>query len=254
MDGKKALEIVLGGILMIGSNGYASATGDDAAGGGGPESQPGRRSRAPEWFRVWTNVDDISKYSDLLMRSGPDCKYIDVDVIQRTYTQFGLRHEEDGSWTIPDNYTRNLQALCVFTCALYSLAHYVLFWYNDISSVMRAIVENIVVPDGVDVAGQSFTSPVTLQDYMVRLAWLLFLSQTVDGRGEGLRNRYEGSIIGIAKELLEKQKSTKERIAKEMIEKIENVENKGPVEEAPESSVVPDREADSEEEFFANYR
>jgi hypothetical protein len=218
------LNILLGISVVCGNY---SANGSDSQGGAGrpaPGGAGGSRP-PPSWFLRWTSIEDANKYSEFLDKYGPDDVRINERVIEETAKGFGIRRDANGRWIIDANVndSQKLEALCVFTSALYSIGGRIALWYDDIFGIIKVIIEEC---SPVFIGGQSFSGRITLQNYMIRWAALLVMSQTENLEGEEWKDNCKTYPISIAKELLEQQKSRMKEIAGAMLSKIDAIPKK----------------------------
>jgi hypothetical protein len=230
MNRKKVLGIVLGGILMVGENCCASSSlpaegpARPAPAGGlaqpAPAEGPAQPAPAeglaqkPLWLSQWKCIGDVNKYSRFISRHGPDHPSVNEAVIQKTLTGFGGQKDENGQITFSGSTSQLLEAICVFTCAFYSVADRVLIWSNTISSILKVAIE---------IAPLQFLGE-EIQNYAVKWACLLFLSQAVEGAGWKLKKNYEIYAVSMAKEFLEMQKNSMKDIAQKVLKRIDDAE------------------------------
>ena len=87
---------------------------------------------------------------------------------------------------------------------------------SDIQTQLKNLVMSINVKfDGKDLNSLNF--------YSIKLAWLLFISQTIEYKGEEMIDGYEIYPISIAKELLEQQKNGLSELSSKIEKTIDKV-------------------------------
>jgi exonuclease VII small subunit len=271
MNRKKILGIVLGGLLMMGENLYASSGPRSKARGkprasadaiqareeaiqalrnaiqqlddafreeerGVADAEQQRKDAKQQldtaerqvkhlWLYRWRTIGDVNEYAKFLNKYGHEDPRINEEVIQNTLAILGFRFYGN-QWNPPVDRNQLFQSLCVFTCASYSVANYVQFGNDDISSLVKIIIGNLPFDPLGDDSGIILESgnSLTPQNYTIRWAWLLFLSQIEDHAGAKLKDNYEVYPITMAKEFLGECKGAMKKIAEKMLERIDTAE------------------------------
>ncbi|MDR0740721.1 MAG: hypothetical protein LBF34_03360 [Puniceicoccales bacterium] len=181
----------------------------------GSQSPPPPQPPPPPWFSRWASIDDVTRYSRFLDKYGPDDNRINETILFKTCEE--LKFQLNGNtWFTPRDSDQRLQALCIFTCAFYSVGGRVPLWNSIIFTIIRLIIEE----ENFTFDGQVFNAGITSQNHMIRWAWLLFLSQTERREGNRWKKNYEEYPISIAKELLEKHRGSMQETARRMLQRI----------------------------------
>lgn len=155
-----------------------------------------------DYLKEWKSLDDVTKFSDYVTEYGIDDN-IDFNVVQNTV-------KKNNSYGL----------LCILTKAQYSVANEVEALNNDISSNLRILIDKASISTCKDFQITDWNLP---KFYAIKWAWLLFLSQTKDYKGEEMASNFQLYPISIAEELLDKQTNGLVGLASSIKDKINRV-------------------------------
>lgn len=156
-----------------------------------------------DYLHIWKNLDDVTQFGEFI-------------------TEHGIENLDNDTFKVVQTTVDNLKGkndyllICILTKAQYTISDPVMALASDIQTQLKNLVMSINIKfDGKDLNSLNF--------YSIKLAWLLFISQTIEYKGEEMIDGYEIYPISIAKELLEQQKNGLSELSSKIEKTIDKV-------------------------------
>ena len=133
-----------------------------------------------DYLHKWENLDDLSHFYDFI-------------------AEHGIESLDDEAFNVVQNTVHNLKGkndlllICILTKVQYTIADSIMILSSDIQTHLKDLVTSVYV----QFSGNDLNSP---KFYSIKLAWLLFISQTVEYKGEEMIDGYKTYPISIATE------------------------------------------------------
>ena len=158
-------------------------------------------------LKCWKCIDDVRKFCDYVEEHGEDAQDIDENIVQNT--EKALENNKG-------------EKLAVFTKAMLSVS--VVPISTEAGSIVKKMVDHQKDITFVTSDGKSLKIDDSFKMFDVKLAWLLWLSQTEGQAGIKLIDGYELYPVSVAKEYLENQRNGAKEIAEKILEVIKNAQ------------------------------